>query len=84
VKRNGIFRARLVACGYSQVPGINFSESFAPVLNDVSFRIILIAKFFWNMICSVVHIETAYLHGDLDEEVYMEVPKGLEIKHNKK
>jgi hypothetical protein len=71
-----------VACGYSQVPGINSSESFSPVLNDVSFRIMLIAKFVWNMTCSVVDIETAFLHGDLDEEIYMEVPKGLEIKHN--
>jgi hypothetical protein len=44
VKRNGIFRARIVACGYSQVPGIDFSERFAPVMNDVSFRIMLIAK----------------------------------------
>jgi hypothetical protein len=43
--KKGIFRARLVACGYSQVPGIDFSESFAPVLNDVSFRFMLIAKF---------------------------------------
>jgi hypothetical protein len=50
VKRNGIFRARLVACGYSQVPGIDFSESFAPVLNEVSFRIMLIAKLIWNML----------------------------------
>jgi hypothetical protein len=39
VKRNGVFRARLVACGYSQVPGVDFTESFAPVLNDVSFRL---------------------------------------------
>jgi hypothetical protein len=84
VKRNGIFRERLVACGYSQVPGIDFSESFAPVLNDVSFRIMLIAKLVWNMTCSVVDIETAFLHGDLNEEIYMEVPKGLEIKNNKK
>jgi hypothetical protein len=32
----------------------------------------------------VVDIETAFLHGDLDEEIYMEVPKGLEIEHSKK
>jgi hypothetical protein len=44
VKRYGIYQARLIACGYSQVPGINFSESIASVLNDVSFRIMLIAK----------------------------------------
>jgi hypothetical protein len=36
------------------------------------------------MTCSVVDIETAFLHGDLDEEIYMEVPKGLAIKDNKK
>jgi hypothetical protein len=84
VKRNGIFRARLLACGYSQVPGIDFSESFAPVLNDGSFRIMLIAKLVWDMTSTVVVIETLFLHGDLDGEIYMEVPKGLEIKHNKK
>ena len=37
IKRNGIFRARLVACGYSQIPGVDFQESFAPVINDVTF-----------------------------------------------
>jgi hypothetical protein len=35
------------------------------------------------MTCTVVVIKTAFLHGDLDEEMYMEVTKGLEIKHNK-
>jgi hypothetical protein len=64
VKRNGIFQARLVACGYSQVPEIHFIESF--------------------MTSSVVDIETAFLHGDLDEENYMEVPKGLAIQENNK
>jgi hypothetical protein len=73
-----------VACGHSQVPGIDFSEIFAPVLNDVSFRIMLIAKHVWNMTSTVVDIETAFLHGDLDEEIYMEVPKGLKIEHNNK
>jgi hypothetical protein len=36
------------------------------------------------MTCSVVDIETTFLHGDLDEAIYMEVPKGLEIEDNKK
>jgi hypothetical protein len=44
----------------------------------------LIIKLAWNMTCTVVDIETAFLHGDLDEELYMEVSKGLEIKSNKK
>jgi hypothetical protein len=42
-KRNGIFRARLVAYGYSQIPGIDFSESFTPIINNTSFEIMLIA-----------------------------------------
>jgi hypothetical protein len=84
VKRNGIFQARLVACGYSQVPGIDISESFAPVLNDVSFRIMLIAKLVWDVTCSAVDIETAFLHRDLDENIFIEVPKGLAIEDNKK
>ena len=84
VKRNGTFRARLVACGYSQVPGIDFTESFAPVLNDVSFRIMLTAKIVWDMTSTVVDIETAFLHGDLDEEIYMDVPLGLSTGPNKK
>ena len=84
VKRNGVFRARLVACGYSQVPGVDFTESFAPVINDVSFRLMLIAKLVWNMTSTVVDIETAFLHGDLDEEIYMDIPMGLVTEPNKK
>jgi hypothetical protein len=59
-----------VACGYSHVPGI-VNESLVPVLNDVGFKILLIAKLVWDMTCTVVDIETVFLYGDLDEEVYM-------------
>jgi hypothetical protein len=84
VKRNGVFCARLVACGYSQVPGVDFTESFAPVLNVVSFRLMLISKLVWDMTSTVVDIETAFLHGNLDKEIYMDVPMGLSIGPNKK
>jgi hypothetical protein len=59
-----------VACGYSQVPGIDFNKSFAPILNDASFRIMFIAKLVWDMTCTVVDIETSFLHGDLDEDLH--------------
>jgi hypothetical protein len=77
VKRNVIFRARLVACGYSQILGIDFNESFAPVINDASFRIMLIAKLIWNLEGSIVDAETAFLHGELQEEIYMNIPEGM-------
>lgn len=83
IKRNGIFRARLVACGYSQIPGIDFNESFAPVINDVSFRIILITKIMWGLQASIIDVETAFLHGKLSEEIYMNAPDGMNVKDNK-
>jgi hypothetical protein len=82
VKRNGIFRAKLVACGYSQIPGIYFNESFAPVINYVKFQIMLIAKLIWNLEASIVDVETAFLHGELQEEIYMNIPEGMSYDSN--
>jgi Reverse transcriptase (RNA-dependent DNA polymerase) len=44
----------------------------------------LTAKIVWDMTSTVVDIETAFLHGDLDEEIYMDVPLGLTTGSNKK
>jgi hypothetical protein len=63
---------------------VDFTESFAPVLNDVSFRLMLFSKLVWDMTSTVVDIETAFLHGNLDKEIYMDVPMGLSIVPNKK
>ena len=40
-KRDGRFRARLVCLGYSQIPGVDFRDNYAPVGNDVTFRVIM-------------------------------------------
>jgi hypothetical protein len=58
---------------------VGFTKSFAPVLNDVSFRLMLISKLVWDMTSTVVDIETSFLHGNLDKEIYMDVPMGLSI-----
>ncbi len=74
IKRNGVYCARLVACGYSQVPGVDFQ----PVVNDVTFRILQVMLLIWNLKAKVINIKTAVLHGDLKETIYMEIPNGME------
>ena len=77
IKRSGVFRARLVACGYSQVPGLDFTDIYSPVVNDITIRCMVIAEMVWKFSSMVVDVETAFLHGDLEEEIYMESPEGL-------
>ena len=82
IKRNGVFRARLVACGYRQVPCVGFNEIFTPVINDVSFSIMLIVKLIWKLQASIIDVETAFLQGNPQEEVYVNIPEGMESNNN--
>jgi hypothetical protein len=50
----------VVTCGYSQIPGVYFNDSFAPAINDVRFRIMLIAKIIWELQASIIAVETAF------------------------
>jgi len=77
IKRDGIFRARLVACGYSQIPGVDFTENFAPVINDVTWHILIVAMLIWKLDAVIINVETAFLHGELEEEIYMNLPEGM-------
>ena len=78
IKRDGRYRARLVACGYSQIPGVDFTENYSPVIHDVTYRILLIIQIIFGLDSRIIDVETAFLHGDLTEEIYMDCPEGLE------
>ena len=78
-KRNGVYRDRLVALGYAQVPGIDHKDNFVPVVSEIAFRTILIMVLMNGWTFEIVDIETAFLYGELEEEIYMKVPEGLEI-----
>ena len=71
IKRSGLFKVRLVACGYTQIPGVDFTESYAPVINDVSWRILIIAMIVQKLEAKIIDVSTAFLYGDLDENIYM-------------
>ena len=82
IKKNGVYRARLVALGYSQVPGVDFTDNYAPVVNDVTMRIIIVLYVILDWYAEGIDIETAFLHGDLEEEIFMKILEGLEIHLN--
>ena len=77
IKRDGTYRARLVALGDSQVPGVDFTDNFAPVVNDMTFRIALARMMMEDLKCMLVDVETAFLYGEIEEEIYMEAPVGM-------
>ena len=69
IKRDGIYRARLGALGYSQIPGVDYIDNFAPVANHVSFRIALARMMVEELDSLVMDVETAFLYGEIDEEI---------------
>ena len=76
-KKNGIYWARLVALGYSQVPGVDFTENYALVINDITMRVIVVLMLSNEWYGEIIDMETAFLYGELQEEIYMTIPSGL-------
>ena len=71
------FKARLVAKGFSQKEGIDFNETFAPVVRHESVRVILSIAAAHNLEIIQLDVKTAFLHGDLHEEIFMDQPPGF-------
>jgi Reverse transcriptase (RNA-dependent DNA polymerase) len=60
------------------VSGIEFSENFAPVIDDATFILVLTLIQGENLKAYSLDVETAFLHGELEEEIYMKEAKGYE------
>ena len=67
-KRDGRFRARLVCLSYSQIQGVDFSDNYAPVGNDITFRVIMVLRLIYNLHAVLLDVETAFLYGKLEEK----------------
>ncbi|MCO5576601.1 hypothetical protein L7F22_030414 [Adiantum nelumboides] len=66
------YKAHLVARGFSQKPSLDYSETFSPVLSMTSFRVIVALAAHYQFHLHQLDIKTAFLHGDLDEELYLQ------------
>lgn len=72
------YKARLVARGFSQVYGLDYKETFAPVVNSNSIRLLLAYAAVEKLKLGQFDVKTAFLYGELEEEIYMEPPEGID------
>ena len=71
------YKSRLAAQGYTQVEGVDFDETFAPIARLESIKILLAIACHLNFKLYQIDVKSAFLNGMLQEEVYVEQPKGF-------
>ncbi|KAL4580653.1 hypothetical protein LXL04_016853 [Taraxacum kok-saghyz] len=75
-----VYKARLVAKGYAQKEGVDYNEIFSPVAKQYSIRVMLALVAQFDLELVQLDVKTAFLHGDLYEEIYMFQPDGYKVK----
>ena len=71
------YKARLVAKGFRQQQGVDFEEIFSPVVKMTTLRCVLALVAREDMELVQMDVKTAFLHGDLHEDIYMQQPEGF-------
>ena len=83
-KRNGRYKARLVARGFMQKEGLDYSETFSPVISMPVLRLVLIIILNEDLHAFVLDVKTAFLYGKLNELVFMDQPQGFDDNSGRK
>ena len=76
-QRKAYYKARVVAKSYAQIQGVNFEDTYSPVVRFTTLRIYFAYAAQNYLAAYHFDVEIAFLHGELEDEVYMELPQGF-------
>ena len=85
MKANGTidkYKARLVVKGFRQREGLDYFDTYSPVTRITSIRVLIALAAVYNLEIHQMDVKTAFLNGDLEEEIYMEQPEGFVVPGN--
>lgn len=83
VKGDLKYKARLVIRGCEQKYGIDYKETFSPVVNINSLRVLFAIAASKDYLIRKFDVKTAFLYGEINETIFMEIPEGYEQNSNK-
>ncbi|KAL0429099.1 UNVERIFIED_CONTAM: Retrovirus-related Pol polyprotein from transposon TNT 1-94 [Sesamum radiatum] len=78
------YKARLVAKGFKQKEGLDFFDTYSPVTRITSIRVLIAIAALYDLEIHQMDVKTAFLNGELDEEIYMEQPEGFVVPGQEK
>ncbi|KMS93563.1 hypothetical protein BVRB_030210, partial [Beta vulgaris subsp. vulgaris] len=70
-------KARFVARGFTQKKGVDYQQTYSPVISMTSLRLMLTIAAHHDLEIVQMDIDTAYLYGELSEEIYLQQPEGF-------
>ena len=73
------YKACLVAQGFSQRPGIDYKETYSPIMDAITFRYLISLTVSEGLDMHLMDVVTAYLYGSIDANVYMKIPEGFTL-----
>ena len=76
IKKDGTYCAHLIAKGYNQIAGVDFQYNFDTVTSETTLRLMLLSWIVNDYEAKVADVQTAFLHGNLEEELFLCIPEG--------
>ena len=73
------YKARLVVQGFSQRPGIDYEETYSPVMDAITFRFLISLAVSEELDMRLMDVITAYLYGSIDSDIHMKIPEGFKL-----